>query len=74
MAGRITHAPDYVRAVHPGHGEPVLYTPGELFPAWVAEALDGGAELVAADDGILELRPAREAPPAGRKTAPKETT
>jgi hypothetical protein len=40
-------APGYVHAVHPDHGEPVVYTPGQLLPDWVAEAIEGGAQLVA---------------------------
>lgn len=68
-------APGYVRARHPEHGEPVIFTPGEDMPAWVSDALEAGAELVAGDGGVLELRgPHRAAPPAGRKAAPKEKT
>ena len=64
----------FVRAVHPGHGEPVIYTPGELLPGWAAAALEAGQGKVVAE-GVLELdKPGRDNPPAGRRTGPRETT
>jgi hypothetical protein len=48
-------APGFVHAIHPGHGEPVVFTPGELLPPWVDEALAAGAELVAGEGGLLTL-------------------
>jgi hypothetical protein len=67
-------APAFVRAVHAEHGEPVVFTPGELLPDWAAEALEAGHGKFV-DEGVIELNPpARESPPAGRKTRPKETT
>jgi hypothetical protein len=51
-------APGFIRAVHPEHGEPVVFTPGEQLPAWVADAVESGAELVAVtgEENVLELR------------------
>ena len=48
-------SPGYVHAVHPDHGEPVTYAPGQLLPEWVTDALDNGAQLVAAGDGEFDL-------------------
>jgi hypothetical protein len=31
-----------IRAVHPDHGNEVMFVPGELLPAWAAEALRAG--------------------------------
>ena len=28
----------HIRAVHPEHGEPVVYVPGELLPSWLVDA------------------------------------
>lgn len=58
-----TVAPGYVRAVHPEHGEPVVFVPGEMLPAWAAEALEAGRTQTG-DDGVTTLRPrpARRAP------------
>ena len=39
-------SPGYVHAIHPDHGEPVVYAPGQELPAWLREAIDGGATLV----------------------------
>lgn len=33
----------WVRAVHPDHGEAVVYVPGETLPAWVAQGLPDAA-------------------------------
>jgi hypothetical protein len=41
-AGRQVLADDYVHAVHPEHGEPVVYVPGQALPAWVVEELNAG--------------------------------
>ena len=48
-------SPGYVHAVHPDHGESVTYTPGQLLPEWVADALDNGAQLVPVADGEFNL-------------------
>ena len=51
----LVHAPAYVRAEHPELG-PVVYTPGELLPPWVRDALENGAELVATgEQGVMRL-------------------
>jgi hypothetical protein len=61
------HAPAYARAVHPEHGQAVVFTPGELLPAWVSDSLTAGGELVAADDGTLDLVPAGSKTPRARR-------
>ena len=35
-------SPGYIRAVHPEHGEDVVFVPGELLPQWAADALQAG--------------------------------
>ncbi len=41
-ASKTMLAPAYMRAVHPVHGEPVTFVPGEALPQWAADALDTG--------------------------------
>ena len=62
-------SPGFVRANHPELG-PVVYTPGELLPAWLMAALAGDAELVVTDEpGVLELQvPGRDSKPAAVRT------
>lgn len=49
-------APGYVHCdAHPEHGEPVVYTPGELLPEWVRDALAGGAMLAPTSPGHFRL-------------------
>lgn len=50
-------SPGYIRAVHPEHGEPVVFVPGELLPDWAAEALAAGQGRV--EDGYVVLEPPR---------------
>lgn len=33
-------SPGFIRAIHPEHGQPVMFTPGELLPDWAADALN----------------------------------
>jgi len=35
-------AENYVHAVHPDHGEAVVYVPGQALPDWVVDAMDAG--------------------------------
>ena len=50
------HSPGFVRAEHPELG-PLVYTPGELLPSWVIDAIDAGAQLVVGDEpGVLVLK------------------
>jgi len=51
-------APGYVHAIHPDHGEPVTYTPGQLMPPWLLEELAAGGRLVPESDGVWQLEPA----------------
>jgi hypothetical protein len=61
-------SPGYVHALHPEHGEPVTYTPGQALPQWVLEALDNGAELVPEEDGVFKLvRKDRPAPRSAKR-------
>jgi hypothetical protein len=47
-------SPGYVHGVDPEHGEPVSFVPGELLPAWAAEAL--GAQRPEPDQhGVYHL-------------------
>jgi hypothetical protein len=39
--------------MHPEHGEPVVYLPGQLLPTWAAAALVAGRYTV--DGGVYEL-------------------
>ena len=48
-------APGFVRAVHPDHGEPVTFVPGELLPPWAAALLRGGQGRFDADAGVFIL-------------------
>ena len=50
-------APGYIHAIHPGHGEPVTYTPGQLLPDWLLEDLAAGAPLLPESDGVFKLGP-----------------
>ena len=48
----LRYAPGYVHCdAHPDHGEPVVYTPGQLLPEWVRADLAAGAPLVAEATG-----------------------
>jgi hypothetical protein len=64
-------APGFVHVdAHPDHGEPVLYTPGELLPDFVQEALRSGGTLAVIGPGRFRLvmprrRPRREQPAGG---------
>ena len=40
-------SPGYVHAVSPEHGEPVVFTPGQVLPDWVRSALEAGGSLTA---------------------------
>jgi hypothetical protein len=63
-------APGYVHVdAHPDHGEPVLYTPGELLPDWVRAALAAGGTLAVEGPGHFRLVLPRA--PAGRQ-APRD--
>lgn len=53
------HAPGYIHAIHPGHGEPVTYTPGQLMPGWLLEELAAGGRLVPEGDGVWQLETAK---------------
>jgi hypothetical protein len=53
-------APGYVHCdAHPDHGEPVVYTPGELLPDWVRVELAGGGALAVTGPGHFRLVPAK---------------
>lgn len=52
-------APSFIRVaagVHPDHGLPVTFTPGEAIPGWLAEALAAGRGVAGAD-GVIEVQP-----------------
>ena len=51
--GRVS--PGYLQATHPEHGEAVVFVPGELLPAWVADALDGGRGHYDVGSGVFVL-------------------
>jgi hypothetical protein len=54
-AGR--QSPGYLHTVHPDHGEPVVFVPGETLPDWAAQALDAyEAERQAALDAASRRR------------------
>jgi hypothetical protein len=57
MAARL--APGYVHAEDPEHPEygTLTFTPGQLLPAWVRDALDAGAPLLPEDEGVFNLGP-----------------
>jgi hypothetical protein len=59
-------APGYVHVdAHPDHGEPVMYTPGELLPDFVQDALRLGGTLAVESPGHFRLvMPRRRAPKA----------
>jgi hypothetical protein len=48
-------APGYMHAVHPDHGQEVVYTPGELLPDWAAAELRAG-HFVQGKDGVYRLK------------------
>ena len=51
-------APGYVHVdagVQPDHGEPVVYTPGELLPDYVLAALAAGGTLKVEGPGVFRL-------------------
>lgn len=51
-------SPGYLHAVHPDHGEPVVYTPGQALPEWVRDALAAGATLAPDEhEGSFTLKP-----------------
>lgn len=52
-------SPGFIRAVHPEHGEPVVFVPGEMLPAWAAEALAAGHGRL--EDGHIVLESKRKA-------------
>ena len=59
-AGAVAHdigrqSPGFVHAVHPEHGEAVVYVPGELLPGWVVDALDGGRGHYDVGSGVFVL-------------------
>lgn len=45
-------APGFVRAVHPDHGQVVVYTPGEALPEWVADLLAAHPDRI---DGVVDV-------------------
>jgi hypothetical protein len=48
-------SPGHLHAVHPDHGEPVTYQPGELLPDWVLGELAAGATLKIDGPGVFTL-------------------
>jgi hypothetical protein len=49
-------APGFVHVdAHPDHGEPVVYTPGELLPDWLRDKLAAGAMLAVVGPGRFRL-------------------
>jgi hypothetical protein len=49
-------APGFVHVdAHPDHGEPVVYTPGELLPDFVLDALAHGGSLAVVGPGRFRL-------------------
>ena len=67
-------SPGYVHAVSPEHGEPVVFSPGQLLPGWMAEALDGGAVLVPDEHpGSFTLQPAKGGQRTTAQAAPRST-
>ncbi len=50
-----TLSPGFMRAVHPEHGEPVTFCPGEMLPAWAAAALHAGTGHYDAGSGVFVL-------------------
>jgi len=53
-------APGFVHCdAHPEHGEPVVYTPGELLPDWVRDMLANGGTLAVTGPGRFRLVPPR---------------
>jgi hypothetical protein len=66
MAPRLS--PGYVHAVHPEHGQPVVYQPGQALPDWLVAELDAGGVLVPDEhEGSFTLHPAKRK--AGRHGA-----
>ena len=68
-------SPGYVHvAAHPGHGEPVVFSPGQLLPDWVAERLDAGATLTPDEHpGSFTLQPAKGGQRTTAQAAPRAT-
>ena len=68
-------APAVFHAVSPLHGEPVVFAPGELLPAWAADVLPDASERVVGTVLVLDAtRPRVRAdvePPVAR--APRRT-
>ena len=66
-------SPGYVHAVSPVHGEPVVFSPGQLLPEWVRDELDAGAVLVPDEHPeSFTLQPAKGQPAQQRTAAPSE--
>lgn len=51
-------SPGWVHAVHPDHGQPVVFVAGELLPAWVVDQWHRAVHEV--DSGVWTI------PPKGR--------
>jgi hypothetical protein len=67
-------APGYVHVdAHPDHGEPVIYTPGELLPPWVQDALKAGGTLAVEGPGHFRLVMPRGRAPSGRHAPRRQT-
>jgi hypothetical protein len=47
-------AKQYIHAVHPEHGEGVVFVPGEALPGWAVDALKAGRGRVT-DEGHIVL-------------------
>jgi len=54
-------SPGYVRARHPGHGEQVVFVPGELLPDWVVELMTTGSPQLDPLTGAWIFEPAAKA-------------
>jgi hypothetical protein len=65
------HAPGYVHAVNPEHGEPVTILPGEMMPGWLLAELERGGTLAVRGPGEFDLVPA---PKRGRVKAEGKST
>jgi hypothetical protein len=60
-------SPGYVHAIHPVHGEPVVYTPGQELPEWLRAEIDAGAALVPDDiEGSFTVAQDKRRQPRGR--------
>lgn len=58
-------SPGYIHAIHPDHGEAVVYTPGQLLPEWVCDRLDAGAPLLL--DDLPDSFTLGDVPPKGAR-------